>query len=175
MSLVTVYTNPTNAAGIDATEIKSAKKTLDFAAYSLTEPSVCAAVLDRATAGVTVRLYLDRTELEAEARGNPALPTMALRTLMNQANIAIKVKASSVLMHLKSYCVDSIMLRDGSANFSPLGECEQDNSVTLITDATAITNFETKFARMWERADNLTIEQAIESSPSYAAHRGKSH
>ena len=175
MNLVSVYTNPTNAASIDASQIKTAKTTLDFAAYSLTEPSICAAILDRAQAGISVRLYLDRTELEAEARGNPALPTSALHRLMNQPNIAIRVKASSVLMHLKSYCVDHSLLRDGSANFSPLGECEQDNSVMLIVDPETITNFESKFDQMWGRADNISIEQAIESSPRYAAHRGKSH
>ena len=171
----THYSNPSSLIPVDTATISSARKTLDIAAYNLVDVDICAAILVAANSGASVRLYLDRSELEAEARGTGTLGGKPVSSLLSSPNVEIKVKESSVLMHLKSYCVDSIMLRDGSANFSPLGECEQDNSVTLITDATAITNFETKFARMWERADNLTIEQAIESSPSYAAHRGKSH
>jgi phosphatidylserine/phosphatidylglycerophosphate/cardiolipin synthase-like enzyme len=169
------YTNPSSVIALDVAALETATKTIDFAAYSLTEPTIVAAVLASATRGVTVRLYLDRSELEAEARGNPALPTMALRTLLNVPGITIKVKRSIILMHLKSYLIDARTLRDGSANFSPLGECEQDNSIVFTDDAASIGLFASKFESMWDRPDNLTVTAAVEASASYSLHRTSSH
>lgn len=171
MSYQTHYSNPQSLVGADTAALSAATKTIDFAAYSLTEPNIVAAILNRAKAGVVVRLYLDRGELEAEARGNPAMPTCPLRDLFSIPGITIKVKRSMILMHLKSYLVDSTTLRDGSANFSPIGESEQDNSLTLTDDTAAVAAFIAKFGVMWNRPDNLTVEAAIEQSPSYQAHR----
>lgn len=171
----THYSNPASLTATDAAALAAARSTIDFAAYSLTEPSVISALLTRAQAGVKIRLYLDRSEIEAEARGNPAMPTCPLHLLFNQPNIQIKVKASMILMHLKSYVVDGKALRDGSANFSPLGETEQDNSATFTDDAQAVENFATKFSAMWNRPDNLSPTAAIEGSASYANHRNHSH
>ena len=150
--------------------ITSATKSIDFAAYSLNDPEIIAALGARATAGVTIRLYHDRTELEAMARGDALLSHAPLRTLLNVPNVAIKVKHSSILMHLKSYLVDGFMLRDGSANFSPAGEEEQDNKRTILTDdATAVALFAAKFTAMWNRNDNLTVLQAVSSTHTTAA------
>jgi phosphatidylserine/phosphatidylglycerophosphate/cardiolipin synthase-like enzyme len=171
MSLLTHYTNPANMASADATEILAANAIIDFAAYSLTEPTVINALLAAAKLGRVVRLYLDRSELEAEARGNPTLPNSPLHLLLGVPGITIKVKRSIILMHLKSYCVDGKMLRDGSANFSALGESEQDNSVTYTDDVYAIAAFQAKFDAMWARPDNLDVTGAIELSASYTSTR----
>ena len=110
------YTNPIDVSQADAAAITAATATIDFAAYSLTHPGVIAALIQRAQAGVKIRLYLDRTELEAEARGNPQLSNSPLGPLLSTAGVQTKVKESSILMHLKSYVVDGKVLRDGSAN-----------------------------------------------------------
>ncbi len=175
MSYQTHYSNPTNLIPLDVATIASATKTIDFAAYSLTEPTIIQALIARAGASVIIRLYLDRSEIEAEARGNPVMPNCPLHNLFGVPNLTILVKHSMVLMHLKSYCVDSKLVRDGSANFSPIGESEQDNSLTLSDDAQAVANFTAKFNTMWTRQDNQTIVQAIESSASYGARSGHSH
>jgi phosphatidylserine/phosphatidylglycerophosphate/cardiolipin synthase-like enzyme len=167
----TAYSNPATLIPADAATLNAAQKTIDFAAYSLTEPTVIGALLARAEAGVTIRLYLDRSELEAEARGNPTLPTSPLHALLSVPRIVIKVKASMVLMHLKSYVVDGALLRDGSANFSPQGETGQDNSITLTDDPLALASFQSKFNDMWNRPDNLSVTEAVEASASYATHR----
>lgn len=166
------YTNPIDVSLSDATAIASATATIDVAAYTLTHAQVIAALIARARAGVTVRLYLDRTELEAEARGNPTLTNSALGPLLTTPNVQTKVKQSTILMHLKSYCVDGKLLRDGSANFSPLGESEQDNSMLLTDDPAACTQFQTKFAAMWNRPDNISVAQAVQTghNPATTAH-----
>jgi phosphatidylserine/phosphatidylglycerophosphate/cardiolipin synthase-like enzyme len=155
------YTNPADVSQVDMATIAAATATIDVAAYTLTHPGIISALIARARANVQIRLYLDRTELEAEARGNAALTNSPLGPLVAAPNVQTKVKESSVLMHLKSYCVDGKLLRDGSANFSPLGECEQDNSMLLTDDPATITLFRTKFVAMWNRPDNLSPAQAI--------------
>ena len=162
----THYSNPGSLVGIDMGIIGSAKKTLDIAAYALVDTDIIQAILKAAATGVMVRLYLDRTELEAATRGDPSLARWPGHVLMGVPNVQIKVKESSILMHLKSYLVDGATLRDGSANFSPEGEIQQDNSLTLTDDATAIAAFQAKFESMWARPDNLTLAQAVQQRAS---------
>jgi len=157
------YTNPSDVSSADEATITSATATIDFAAYTLTHAGIIAALIQRAQAGVLIRLYLDRTELEAEARGDATLSHCALGPLLTTANVQTKVKESSILMHLKSYLVDGKLLRDGSANFSPLGEAAQDNSMILTDDSVTVALFETKFAAMWNRPDNISVAQAVTS------------
>ena len=166
------YTNPIDVSAADVATITAATATIDFAAYSLTHSGVIAALIARAQAGVKIRLYLDRTELEAEARGNPQLSNSPLGPLLSTVNVQTKVKESSILMHLKSYLVDGKVLRDGSANFSPLGESEQDNSMLLTDDGPTVALFESKFTAMWNRPDNLGVAQAIASggNPQHSSH-----
>ena len=166
------YTNPIDVSSADETTITAATATIDFAAYTLTHAGIISALIQRAQAGVLIRLYLDRTELEAEARGDATLSHSALGPLLTTTNVQTKVKESSILMHLKSYLVDGKLLRDGSANFSPLGEAAQDNSMILTDDSVTVALFETKFAAMWNRPDNLSVAQAVLSgrNPATVAH-----
>jgi len=167
----THYSNPASLVPIDTGTIGSAKKSLDIAAYALVDAEIIQAILKAAAVPVPVRLYLDRTEIEAEARGDATLSRWAGRVLMGVPGVQIKVKESSVLMHLKSYLVDGTTLRDGSANFSPEGEIQQDNSLTLTDDAAACDAFQAKFNAMWARPDNLTVSQTVQprSTGAYRA------
>ena len=158
----THYSNPGSLVGIDLGIIGGAKKTLDIAAYALEDSEIVQAIAQAGARGAAVRLYLDRTELEAAARGDATLGRWPGHVLMGAANVQIKVKESSILMHLKSYCVDSAQLRDGSANFSLMGEIEQDNSLTVTDDAAAVAAFQAKFEAMWARPDNLSPSQAVQ-------------
>ena len=171
----THYSNPQSLVPLDCATIRAATKTIDFAAYALVDPELITAMLDRAAVPIPIRLYLDRTELESEARGDAQLSHSPLHQLLNVPAITIKVKESSILMHLKSYLVDGVTLRDGSANFSPQGEEEQDNSLTLTDDPTAAALFQMKFNSMWARETNLTVAEAVTQSAKFnrtPSHRG---
>jgi len=169
------YTNPGDVSQIDVATIMADTATIDVAAYSLTHQAVITALIQRAQAGIKIRLYLDRTELEAEARGNPQLSNSPLGPLLSTVNVQTKVKESVILMHLKSYLVDGKLLRDGSANFSPLGESEQDNSIELTDDPASIASFQAKFEMMWNRHDNISPAQAIQSSARVTSAARHSH
>ena len=167
------YSNPLDVSAADEASLAAGTATIDFAAYSLTHPGVIATLIARARAAVQIRIYFDRTELEAEARGTGSLNNSPLGPLIATPNVQTKVKESSILMHLKSYLVDGKLLRDGSANFSPLGEAEQDNSMILTDDGPTVALFQSKFLAMWNRPDNISVAQALASPRNMlsAAHR----
>jgi len=153
----TYYSPETNLEARDVSVLDSAQKTIDMAAFSLTDDAIVKVLADRAA----IRIYLDRGELQAECRGDASCARIPLHGLIGLANVQIRVKHSKVLMHLKSYCVDSGLVRGGSANFSEQGERKQDNSATVSVDPESTKAFETKFAAMWARPDNLTVAQAV--------------
>ena len=163
----TAYSNPNSLINRDTAAIGAATKTLDIAAYCMDDADIVAAIRAAAARGVIVRIYHDRTELEAQAKGDVTLTGKPLAVLMNVPGITIKVKHSSILMHLKSYLVDGVWLRTGSANFSPEGEIQQDNDFTITDDPPACAEFLAKFVTMWNRVDNLTVPQAVQRPAGY--------
>jgi phosphatidylserine/phosphatidylglycerophosphate/cardiolipin synthase-like enzyme len=155
------YAPETNLEALDATALASARRTIDLAAFSLTDKALVAVLADRAAHGVAIRIYLDRGEIQAECRGDSFCQRSPIHELLNLPGVEIRVKFSKVLMHLKSYAVDNSLERDGSANFSEQGEARQDNSAVFSAGRGAVAAFEAKFAGMWGRPDNLTVAQAI--------------
>lgn len=156
------YTNPVSAIHRDVTVIAGATKSIDFAAYTLTEPTIIAALTSAASRGIAIRLYLDRSELCAEAHHDDTGIKLPIHPLLMQPTVTAKVKHSIILMHLKSYNVDGTLTRSGSANFSPLGETAQDNEASWSSDPADGLLFAQKFEQMWNRPDNLTVAQAID-------------
>lgn len=162
MTIIRQYSNPTNVIPKDTAVIDSAKTTIDLAAYALVEPTMIAALVRAAARGVVIRLYLDRSELCAEAHHDDTGIKLPIHPLLISPMVTAKVKHSIILMHLKSYAVDSAVVRSGSANFSTLGETQQDNEASWEDDPDFIAQFRSKFEQMWTRPDNLTIQQAID-------------
>ena len=75
-------------------------------------------------------------------------------------NVQIRVKPPSrrALMHLKAYASDGALLREGSANWSPAGLKEQDNSLIFLLDRQSINNFERDFEMLWNRPGNIRVQ-----------------
>ncbi|MGD9658250.1 MAG: phospholipase D-like domain-containing protein [Methylocystis sp.] len=135
---------------VDARLIGDARRSIDMAAYVLTDRSLLAALGRAATRGVTVRIYLDGQEM---GRGASAIEEIA-----DAPNIEVRRKGRSRdLMHLKSYQVDGRVLRSGSANFSVSGEIYQDNDLIVIDSPQMAARFREAFERLWSRPDNQRI------------------
>lgn len=169
----TQYSNPSDLGAVDIATIAAFQSTIDFAAYALDDPRIVSALAARAAAGVKIRLYIDRNELLAAISKTGSLASSHLQPLLNQGNVQIRVKASTVLMHLKSYCGDNAIVRDGSCNFSLSGEELQDNSLTLSDDPAAVTAFSAKFNAMWSRPDNLAPSAVAQQTPHAAFHASR--
>jgi phosphatidylserine/phosphatidylglycerophosphate/cardiolipin synthase-like enzyme len=145
---------------IDINLIHSAQRTIDMPMYAFTDRYLAEAVLERAKHGVQIRLYRDQGQFDEETdrRSRRTTTEDAFSILRGQPDIQIRVKGSATLLHLKSYCIDNRILRDGSANWSPSGEKRQDNSLVIVTNAAAIQHFEQTFDQIWNRSDNRIIQ-----------------
>lgn len=145
---------------VDLNLLRSAQHTIDMPMYAFTDKYLAQALMERAEHGVKIRIYRDRTQFEEEsARATKkATDDDVLSLLSHQPNIQIRVKSSSTLQHLKSYCVDNKLVRDGSANWSPTGEKRQDNSLIILKSSAAAANFQHNFEQLWNRSDNRVIQ-----------------
>lgn len=136
----------------DVAMIGRAQQSVDAALYSATDRAFCDALAAASKRGVKIRVYRDREQDSDELKRARGHQTCTAELIA--AGISVKVKASSELMHLKSYEVDGKVLRTGSANLSESGEVRQDNDVVFIGSVGAAAGFERNFERMWNRVDN---------------------
>lgn len=141
-----------NLERIDLGLLGSARKSVDLAAYNLSDHAIIQALCRQSQADVRVRLYLDGKQLANAVR--QALPTHPLYRLAREANVEIRVKQAAGLMHLKAYVIDGQVLRTCSANFSASGLKRQDNDLVVIRNADAVAGFAASFERLWARSDN---------------------
>jgi phosphatidylserine/phosphatidylglycerophosphate/cardiolipin synthase-like enzyme len=133
------YSPDEDLARIDAGLIARAKRSIDFASYSLTDTTVLDALVAAEGRGVIIRIVQDPRERHDFLR---------LGDLADN----LRIKHSGPLMHLKAYEIDGELLRSGSANFSEGGETRQDNDLIVIRDTGSAAKFDAHFERMWEAA-----------------------
>ena len=136
---------------IDVQLISTAKQSVDFASYALTDRAVIDALNAADHRGVVIRIVLDPRERH---------DFVALGDLADN----VRLKRGGPFMHLKAYAIDGVLLRTGSANFSTSGENAQDNDLIVIRDAGAAARFDGHFERMWDAAQPM-----IEFDPAVRA------
>ena len=140
------YAPATNLERLDAELLGRAERSIDMAAYVLTDVPVIDALAAAGARGVHVRLYRD-------PGGYPPRGAVAeaLDRLSAAPNVEQRIKAHGALMHLKSYLVDGRVLRGGAANFSASGLKRQDNDRFETDDAGAVAAFRAAFEAAWAR------------------------
>jgi phosphatidylserine/phosphatidylglycerophosphate/cardiolipin synthase-like enzyme len=139
-----------NLEHIDVGLIDRATHDIDMAAYVLTDWPVMLALTRAADRGVNVRLYLDGGQLAQRS------PAAAFADLAITPDVEIRVKpARKPPMHLKSYQIDGVLLRTGSANLSASGEKQQDNDLVVIESAAAAQDFGRRFEAIWTKGEAL--------------------
>ena len=140
---------------IDPELIGRARKTIDMAAYVLSDQRVIEALSAAASRGVQLRIYFDPEQFRRIGGVNDNL-----LALTNQPNVHGRIKAEqSDLMHIKAYVVDGRWLRTGSANFSWSGETRQDNDIVVIDSPEAAADFTRHFEKLWARRDNREADR----------------
>jgi len=149
------YAPDVNLETRDVAVLSSAHDSIDAALYSATDKAVCGALASAASRGVKVRVYRDREQYQEEVSRSRGRQTCVDDLIASGA--AVRVKASTELMHLKSYAVDGRILRTGSANISEGGEKWQDNDVVFFSSPQAAQGFENDFELMWDRKDNQVV------------------
>lgn len=153
------YAPQTNLAEIDRALMASAKRSIDFAAYVLSDRSIMTALIDAARRGVRIRIYLDPDQ-PASRDGDRTTPFWSL---FREKNIEVRGKfAGRDIMHLKAYQVDGRVLRTGSSNFSWSGARRQDNDLVLIESSDIVATFVSQFELIWTRQGSDPFPQPAE-------------
>jgi phosphatidylserine/phosphatidylglycerophosphate/cardiolipin synthase-like enzyme len=149
-----VYYSPwQNLEEIDYNAIVSSRcNHLDIAIYSFTDWKLAQAAVICARSGRLVRIYRDYEQYEQEQKRG-----LQVAHMLKRPNISVRLKSSTVLMHMKAWS-DGCILREGSANWSPSGEKQQDNSLAFINDRASVASFERAFEAMWIRNSNIIIQ-----------------
>jgi phosphatidylserine/phosphatidylglycerophosphate/cardiolipin synthase-like enzyme len=147
-----------NLEQLDIARIRQAQHTLDIAMYAFTDKFLAEAIVERARAGVQVRIYRDRSQFDQEESRSKTKHESTTSQFEGEKNIHLRVKNSHELMHLKAYLVDQQVLRAGSANWSPTGLKRQDNNAHFCTDPQQIKQFQATFEDMWNRSDNKDVQ-----------------
>lgn len=155
----THYAPAENLERLDMQALRSARRKIDLCMYAFTDKYLASELSEVARHGVTVRIYRDGSEYEQEQKrgGRYESTTDSFR---RESNIHIRVKPPSrrALMHLKGYEIDNVLLRDGSANWSPAGLKVQDNQIRFVTDPADISGFERNFESLWSRPENIVVQ-----------------
>jgi phosphatidylserine/phosphatidylglycerophosphate/cardiolipin synthase-like enzyme len=146
------YAPQEDLESVDVDVIDNAERSIDMAAYVLSDPFVIEALRDAADRGVTIRLYLDKSQYSQHGPRNGG----PIGELLAFPNVCARVKGRGVLMHLKAYAVDRERLRTGSGNFSQSGLAFQDNDLILVDDPAIVAKFETNFEAIWSRGTNAS-------------------
>ena len=138
------YAPDENQERIDVALIDETKRSLDVAAYVMTDRAVISAIERAARRGVVVRIWRDPEMAEKVGAAD-----VASLIAPDEPGVTMREKTPGPLMHLKGYCADHATLRTGSANFSRSGLVAQDNDLIVLRDAGACARFEAKFAKAW--------------------------
>lgn len=137
---VTIHYAPAeNLERVDGALIGSAKRSIDMAAYVLTDWPVIDELVAAHRRGIAVRIVLDPSQPSNLARLAPLVDV-------------IRMKPRGAFMHLKSYSVDGETLRTGSANLTASGLKQQENDIVILRDKSATEAFERVFADLWRRS-----------------------
>ena len=139
-----------NLERLDVQQLNGARKTIDMAAYVLTDRPIIGALLAAAYRGVRIRLYVDG----GQAGSDVMTPDGTLGQLYAAPHVTVKQKKTAKpIMHLKSYCIDGRVFRTGSANFTASGLKQQDNDLMLFEDPRLCSDFAINFDQVWEGKD----------------------
>jgi phosphatidylserine/phosphatidylglycerophosphate/cardiolipin synthase-like enzyme len=150
-----------NLERLDLAALASAQHSVDLCMYAFTDVLLARELIDRARHGVIVRIYRDGKQFEDEQERSSRYGWVTTAALLHgQTNIQIRVKPPSrqFIQHLKVYCVDGALLRDGSANFSRAGEEWEDDSANFLAGPAVCERFEEDFETLWNRPTNIVVQ-----------------
>ncbi|MBN3815147.1 phospholipase D family protein [Paraburkholderia sp. Se-20369] len=124
--------------------IDSAQSELDVAAYELTNRRIVTHLIERAHAGVQVRVVLDRSQLDG--RGSKLADLAA-------AGIPVRIDMAVPLMHDKFIVADGDTTQTGSMNYTQAGAHHNAENVLVIWHhATVAAAARAAWTRLWNES-----------------------
>jgi len=126
----------------------NAKKKIDVAIYSFTQPEILKALTNAKKRGVDVRVIVDREQ----ATNNVMKHT--INTLLID-KIPVKENTHAGLMHLKMSVIDDSIATTGSYNYTKSATDTNDEMFVVVKDPTFAKKCEDYFNKMWNDNENF--------------------
>jgi phosphatidylserine/phosphatidylglycerophosphate/cardiolipin synthase-like enzyme len=118
------FTPRDDTATAVSSQIDTAKKSILVAAYSLSEPTITAALLDAAKRGVEVHIIVNKTQQNDYYSTAPNL---------FQSGIDVVADLRESLFHNKYIVIDDSIVITGSMNYTKAGTTRNAENVLIIT------------------------------------------
>jgi len=123
--------------------IKAEATELRLAIFSLTNPTIHDAIIDRKRAGVALRLIVDRYESTSDPTQTKCLQTL------QAAGVPVRANHHSGLMHLKLAVAGTHSVALGSFNWTMAAENTNDEVLAVIDDPAWAQRSADVFDAMW--------------------------
>ncbi len=138
---VEVLFSPDDGVAVRILElVQSAQTSIDMLAYSFTSDAIGNALLERAGAGVRVRVVVDEGQMAA---------TGSEYARLRQAGIDIRLDGNEGSMHHKVIILDGAIVLTGSYNFTRSAEEYNDEAVLILHDPELARQYLEEFERLY--------------------------
>jgi len=122
--------------------LRSARKTIDVAVFSLTNDSIASVLLAQHSSGVVVRLVSDDEQSKGQGSDIERL---------SRAGIPVRLDCSPKHMHHKFAVLDRECLLSGSFNWTRAAALENEENIMIVNNASLVSQYAAHFEKMWER------------------------
>jgi phosphatidylserine/phosphatidylglycerophosphate/cardiolipin synthase-like enzyme len=140
---VEIYFSPDDGAAeqiID--EVRRARRSIDFMAYSFTSDEIAEAIRQRAATGVAVRGVFDESQVESNQGGE--------YEAFRKDGFAVRLDGSPGLMHHKVILIDGQVVITGSYNFSRNAEQSNDENVLILHSPALAAQYQAQFETVYQ-------------------------
>lgn len=123
--------------------IKSAKKSLEVAIYSLTHRDIVLAIKEAKDRGLKVRVIVDREQMAGE------------KSLVNELfehNVNVKIGGSKGIMHNKYTIVDGEKIETGSYNYTSSASHFNSENQIYIFEEPVVKEYIEDYEKLWAQA-----------------------
>ena len=141
-------------------EIRAARSSIHFLAFSFTSAEIAAAMLDRLPDGLALFGVLEGTQVRSN--------TGAQFGALSAAGATVYLDANPRNMHHKVILLDGSVVIAGSYNFTGSAENKNDEDLLIIRSPELAAAFEAEFRRIFKQAAGTAGSQAFPGSKSDA-------
>ncbi len=123
--------------------LNGAHSTIRFMNFSFTEDSVGQAILNRASAGVTIQGIFETTGSETQ---------FSELTPLFCAGLQVRQDGNPFILHHKVFIIDDTTVVAGSFNISASATSSNDENLVIISDPDLAAQYTAEFNRRWQEA-----------------------
>ena len=121
--------------------INKAEISIDIAMYAFTDKEISQAVVEAKERGVKIRIYLDRSQVEAKYSSS---------RLLVEKGLEVRVSSNNYIMHNKFAIIDGKLVITGSYDWTASASTRNDENLLVIDDEEIILRFQKQFENLWE-------------------------